>query len=173
LNWRLMALHIAVLTSFAVLSTIYDIMCLVYVSDHYVASHDVQVFLAVLQLTSNIANVSTFLLLGYMMDKMTDIETEDFIEPILKKQVPLFVHLASYKLLNNHLNHEDEAEDSGVSMHESMRVTALRSTTSTINRRGLRIERELKRVIDAYSQLVKDPRWNELALRIALKFVRF
>ena len=48
-----------------------------------------------------------------MMDKMTDRtkDRERFIEPILNKAVPFFVHLASIKLLNEHLMHPSSRVD--------------------------------------------------------------
>ena len=61
------------------------------------------------------------ILLGHMMDVMTDCvnDQDRLIEPILHKAVPFFVHLASLKLLNEHLFQSFKASDRSRSVSES------------------------------------------------------
>ena len=59
--------------------------------------------LAFIELGCNLSNVYCVFLLGYMMDQMTNEPKEDFKEPILNQFVPFFVHLASYKLLDENI----------------------------------------------------------------------
>ena len=47
-------------------------------------------------------------------------------------------------------------------------------TTATVTvRTGLRVERELKRVIEAYKELTKDAKWNPKVISLALKIIKF
>ena len=65
-------------------------------------------FLSFCELFYNISCVFSVILLGHMMDIMTDnvIDQDRLIEPISHKAVPFFVYLASIKLLNEHLEQQ-------------------------------------------------------------------
>ena len=97
-----------------------------------------------------------------MMDKMTDEAEEKFREPILALEVSFFVRLASFKLMNEHLSRSDAeiAEDVVSVSQGKARSIAHTSSHGTTVRGSLIIERELKRVIEAYNDLTKDKRWN-------------
>jgi len=55
------------------------------------------------ELVYNITNAFTGLLFCYMMDKMTEIDKEAHIEPIMRQEVPFFVFIGSVKLLQDFL----------------------------------------------------------------------
>lgn len=62
------------------------------------------ILLALIELGFNVASVILALFLFYLIDLITDLESEkEFEEPISHKKVPFFVYLASIKLLKNYL----------------------------------------------------------------------
>lgn len=63
-----------------------------------------------IETTYNLATVVTLMLLGYMMDKMTNRAPDDFTEPVMQTEVAFFVRLASSKLLHQHLVSEEESK---------------------------------------------------------------
>lgn len=87
-------------------------------------NHAQLVFLSFCETMYNISNVTAILLLGHMIDKMTDCakDNERYIEPILQKSVPFFVYLASIKLLNEHLKLSDVEDKTRTNSAESSSI---------------------------------------------------
>ena len=140
------------------------------------------IFLAVMELGYNTTSVFSVLLLTSMVDRMTDKPPQGvLVEPILGQEVPFFVYLASVKLLNEHLNQEGNEEYHPLSdmdhLSDNSSPFKYRGPASlsgnTTHRTGLRIERELKRVNEAYSQIAGDRIWNERVISLALVFLKF
>ena len=52
------------------------------------------------ELGMNLGTMLTVLLLGYMMDRMTDAPRDTYRDPIIKQDVPFFVYLAATKVLS-------------------------------------------------------------------------
>ena len=118
------------------------------------------------------------ILLGYMMHKMTDEVNERFKEPILGLEVPFFVRLASVKLMNDHLMKSDDEITEEVTSQGRPRSVGRTSPDYSVGgmstvRGSLFVERELKRVIDAYENLTKDKRWNRQVISIILQLMYF
>ena len=109
-NRAMHVLHLSVVGLLFVFATTYEISQLIWDFKYGVDGGEAEncpqpwlISLAVLELCYNLSNVATVTLLGYMMDKMTDEAEDKSREPILGLEVPFFVHLASVKLMNEHL----------------------------------------------------------------------
>ena len=106
LHKTLKLLHLIVLGLMLSLSSVYELSYIIWkhiTDDTTTQSTGTLLFLAIIELLCNMCNVYAVILLGYMMDKITDKFEEDFLEPILHLEVPFFVRLASVKLMNKHL----------------------------------------------------------------------
>ena len=76
--------------------------------------------LAIVELTFNVVSVFLGCLLFYMVDRMTRLVEECYFDPILKRHVPFFVHLANTKLISQHTSEQQDVATAclttGVSM---------------------------------------------------------
>ena len=83
----------------------YEIFFLIWLGDPLDDSLSMKTIIicSMCELILNITNAAVLTLMGYMMNKMTEIPEENYIEPITNKKVPFIVHLASIKLVNDFL----------------------------------------------------------------------
>ena len=114
-------------------------------------SHDTLIFLAICELGVSTSNVFVGFLLCYMIDRITDKPEENFIEPVLARKVPFFVHLSAVKLLNDYLtNASDEPPSPPHNSPTHSKVSSPSLSGDLATRGSLRTERELARIIEAY-----------------------
>ena len=179
MNERIWCLHLAALGTNYIFQVVYEISFIVWLADSTSSddlSHGTLVFLALVELGYNASGVLALLLLAYMMDRMTDLAPERFTEPVLNRQVPFFVHLASVKLLNDFLVHGDESASPGwsptrsLASHPASQPASLSGGAAA--RASLKVERELQRVIEAYTAMTNDPKWNPRVISLAMRLIR-
>ena len=103
---RIYFLHTLILGANFLFQLLYELALLTWVvidKTDSKPSHNTLIFLATCELGVSTTSVFTGILLCYMMDRMTDKPEENFVEPVLARKVPFFVHLTAIKLLNDYL----------------------------------------------------------------------
>ena len=102
LNKTLWLLHVSLLSIYYLMWAAYEVTYTTWMLDpnskHDISDNKLKV-LAVVELLFNIVSVFLGCLLFYMVDRMTRPVEECYFDPILKRHVPFFVHLANTKLI--------------------------------------------------------------------------
>ena len=109
LNMRQWTLHVGLLSIYYLMWAAYEIAYTVWILDPNSKRNftDTKLkMLAIVELTFNVVSVFLGCLLFYMVDRMTRPVEECYFDPILKRHVPFFVHLANTKLISHQITTE-------------------------------------------------------------------